>query len=46
MDISNYIISTTTDDNRVILFSTLTTAFIILSKEEYPADNCGGCDTP
>ena len=35
MEVSNYIISTRTDDSRVLLFSTLTTAFIILSKEEY-----------
>ena len=35
MEISNYIISTSTGDGRVLLFSTLSTAFIILPQEEY-----------
>lgn len=35
MEVSNYIIKTTTDDGHVLLFSTLTTSFIILSHNEY-----------
>lgn len=35
MEVSNYIIKTELDDNRVLLFSTLSTAFIILSQGEY-----------
>lgn len=35
MDVSNYIITTDTDDGRILLFNTLTTSFIILNKTEY-----------
>ena len=35
MDVSNYIIKTETDDGRILLFSTLTTSFIVLNKTEY-----------
>lgn len=35
MVVSNYIITTETGDGRILLFSTLTTSFIVLNKTEY-----------
>ena len=35
MELSDYIITTTTDDGLYLLFSSLSTAFIALTKEEY-----------
>lgn len=52
MDISNYIIKSATDDNRVLLYSTFSTAFIVLTNKDYEKvfvnkefDDCEHLDT-